>query len=465
MIDTGTRLANRLERYRASTRGAVLGDRRSVVGQGLDLARRLAVALDGEVITTREGTIVRCEVPTRPIPVDRDRLAILPGQPPANVPLVCLDTETTGLATAAGTLAFLIGLGWWEADRFRQVQLLLPDHADERALLSALEATIAPTAWLVTYNGRGFDWPLLVARYRLARRAAPTHDGHLDLLPVVRRLFRHRMADARLRTAEANVLGLHRSGDVEGWEIPARYFAFLRDGCADALVEVVRHNDQDVRSLARLLAHLETNFGDRDRRAGAASGDLAGLARSFAKERRLGEALECLESAFLRFNCGPAVPRQIAARESTATDDAPWWSTRRPAGFGGRPARRPHLAGAPRTAAFGAPWTIERIAMDRAHLLRRLGRHRDSAAAWEVLAAGTGRGAILAAIELAKLQEHRIRDQSAALATVTRGFSLIERRRRLGRPEPALETDLARRQARLQRGRPGAAPTMHGRPG
>ena len=57
-------------------------------------------------------------------------LARLPGQPPPDVPLVCLDTETTGLATAAGTIAFLVGLGWWEGDRFRQVQLLLPDHAE-----------------------------------------------------------------------------------------------------------------------------------------------------------------------------------------------------------------------------------------------------------------------------------------------------------------------------------------------
>ena len=68
------------------------------------------------------------------LPIDRERLARLPGQPPPDAPLVCLDTETTGLATAAGTVAFLVGLGWWEGDRFRQVQLLLPDHADEPAL-------------------------------------------------------------------------------------------------------------------------------------------------------------------------------------------------------------------------------------------------------------------------------------------------------------------------------------------
>jgi hypothetical protein len=455
MIETGSTLARRLERYRTATHAATAAAVASpAIEPGAGLAERLAGAMDGEVISSEEGTIVRCEVPSRSIPLDRDRLATLPGQPPLGVPLVCLDTETTGLATAAGTVAWLIGLGWWEAgDRFRQVQLLLPDHAEERALLTALAATIAPNAWLVTYNGRGFDWPLLVARYRLARRAAPGHDGHLDLLPIVRRLFRHRMADARLRTAEADLLGLHRVGDIEGWEIPSRYLQFLRGGPAELLVEVVRHNDQDVRSLARLLVHLETRLGDAERRSEAWSGDLAGLARAFARDRRLGEALDCLEAAMAHGDEPPPPrPVEVAARERAVVPDSePWWSPRRPPDFGGRPRRLAPLGGPPRTEAFDAPWTTERIAMDRAHLLRRLGRYADAAAAWEAIAAGTGRGAIVAAIELAKLHEHRLGDRPGAMAAVLRGFSLVERRRRIGRPEPALEADLIRRHDRLRR--------------
>jgi hypothetical protein len=259
------------------------------------------------------------------------------------------------------------------------------------------------------------------------------------------------MANARLRTAEAELLGLHRVGDVEGWEIPSRYLQFLRGGSADGLAEVVRHNDQDVRSLARLLAHLESRFGDAHRRAEAASGDLAGLARAFAREHRLGEALACLDAAMVRAVDGPVAPIRPAARETGAIDDEPWWSPLRPADFGGRPGRPPVLGGTIRTAAFDAPWTPERIAIDRAHLLRRLGRHHDATEAWEALAAGTGRSAILATIELAKLQEHRLGDRTAAMGAVVRGFSLIERRWRLGRPEPALEADLIRRHDRLQR--------------
>ena len=450
MIDGGATLARRLERYRDATRSPATSHGTPRCD---DLATRLADALDGEIVRGEEGVIVRCEAPTRVIPLDRVRLSTLPGQPGAGIPLVCLDTETTGLATAAGTLAWLIGLGWWEDDRFRQVQLLLPDHGEERALLAALEAMIPPNAWLVTYNGRAFDWPLLVARYRLARRAAPVHAGHLDLLPIVRRLFRHRMPDARLRTAEAELLGLHRVGDVEGWEIPGRYLRFLRGAPAADLAEVVRHNDQDVRSLGRLLAHLEAGLGDPARRSEAPAGDLAGLARSLSREHRLGEALECLDAATDRVVIEPPRPSAGPGRphRDGGPGEEPWWSPRRPADFGGRPGHAPSQVGPAPSAPVDAPWTAERIAIDRAHLLRRLGRHADAADAWSALAAGSGRSAVLAAIELAKLNEHRLGDRPAAFLAVQRGLGTIERRRRLGRPEPALEADLLRRAERLRR--------------
>ena len=99
----------------------------------------------------------------------------------------------------------------------------------------------------------------------------------------------------------------------------------------------------------------------------------------------------------------------------------------------------------PRSEAFDAPWTAERIAAERAHLLRRLGRYADGGEAWDALAAGPSRLAIVAAIELAKLNEHRLRDRAAALAATTHGLALVERRRRVGRPEPRLEADLRRR--------------------
>jgi hypothetical protein len=441
-------LTRRLERYRAARAGPgtpddVLPYRRI---PARELAERLAAALDGEIVTTSTGSYVRVDGGSLEVGLDRRRLSTLPGHPPPDRPLVCLDTETTGLATATGTVAFLIGLGWWEGRRFRQVQLLLPDHADEPALLDQLARHIPADAWLVSYNGRGFDWPLLVTRYRLARRSVPAPDGHLDLLPVVRRLFRHRMDDARLRTVERDLLGTIRHDDVDGWEIPGRYLGFLRGGPAAPLVSVVRHNDEDVRSLALLLALLDVGYASADARRSAPSGDLAGLARAFTRAGRPTDALACLDAALER--ASDRNGHDDHRERATAT---PWWSPGVPADFGGRAGARLGTPPSPRSAAFAAPWDVERIAMERARLLRRLGRHEEAAEAWAALAAGPGRAAIVAAIELARVRERRLKDPRGALAATTHGLALAERRHRLGRPEPSLEADLRRRAARLRR--------------
>jgi tetratricopeptide (TPR) repeat protein len=424
-------------------------------------AERLAAAVDGELIRTRQGSFVLLEAPTTLLPVDRTRLARLPGLPPAEAPLLCLDTETTGLATASGTLAFLVGLGWWEGSRFRQIQLLLPDHADEPALLAELASRIPRGGWLVTYNGRGFDWPLLVARFRMAGANPPVHDGHLDLLPIVRRVFRHRMTDARLASVESELLGLRRGADVAGWEIPSRYLDYLRFGEPGPLVDVVRHNDEDVRSLGRLLVHVDRGYGDEERWREAPPGDLAGLARAFVREGRHEEALGCLDVA-LEARPAPAAPPadpyaiaapervRLATRESRSDDDA-WWSPRRAPDFGGRPGRyaTADAWSAAESSRRDAPWTETRMLAERARLLRRIGRFHDAEEAWLAIAANRGNVGALAWIEVAKLREHRLGDLAGAIEAATAALRLAERQAWLGRPLARLETSLAHRLARL----------------
>jgi tetratricopeptide (TPR) repeat protein len=430
-------LERRLANYRAAVRPdppSSDAEQRRTMAQAL----LLADAIGGEVVGEALDAVVRCEPMTVVLPLDREALARLPGQPPPDAPLVCLDTETTGLATAAGTMAFLVGLGWWEGDRFRQAQLILPDQPNEPALLALIEAHIPKSAWLVTYNGRGFDWPLLVTRYRMARRDPPVHAGHLDLLPFVRRVFRHRMVDARLRTVETELLGVERHEDVEGWQIPGRYLDFLRLGIVEPLIEVVRHNREDVRSLARLLADVEARFTAAGALQAADPGDLAGLARAYAREGRLDDALACLDAA--------ACTRPVAG-VSAGTDDE-WWLPKRPVDYGGRPRQVAATFEPPRV---DSPWTEDRILVERARLLRRLGRYADAAAVWESIGAGAGPLSAHAWIEVAKLREHRLHDLRGALVAAERAGAVIERRRRLGRFDPALDRALAGRLDRLAR--------------
>ncbi len=264
----------------------------------------------------------------------------------------------------------------------------------------------------------------------MARRDPPIHAGHLDLLPFVRRVFRHRMGDARLRTVETELLNVARHEDVEGWQIPGRYLDFLRLGIVEPLVAVVRHNREDVRSLARLLGHIEKALADTDVRRTAARGDLAGLARAFSRERRFVEALDCLETAL----AAPIDPPPTApSSPSHRGEEDRWWMPRHRADFGGPPAPPPQPIA---TARLDAPWTEERIRIDRG---------------WEGLAAGSGPVAAHAWVEVSKLREHRLGDHPGALEAGLRARAVIERRRRLALVDPALERGLARRLERLTR--------------
>src|SRR4029453_14418060 len=96
--------------------------------------------------------------------------------------LAYLDTETTGLAGGTGTYAFLVGVGFVDGDEFEVCQLFMRDPEGEAALPAPLEALPARFDGLVTYNGTGFDLPLLETRFVLGRRRWPADRFPLALL-------------------------------------------------------------------------------------------------------------------------------------------------------------------------------------------------------------------------------------------------------------------------------------------
>jgi len=140
-----------------------------------------------------------------------------------------LDTETTGLAGGTGTMAFLIGLGWFEEGHFQVRQILSRDFGEEKAALLYLKEIAGRKKFLVTFNGKAFDVNLLTTRFIMNRLQSDLAGlPHLDLLHPSRRLLGHRLESCRLVTLEADILGIQREGDIPGWEIPQRYFDWLR---------------------------------------------------------------------------------------------------------------------------------------------------------------------------------------------------------------------------------------------
>ena len=53
--------------------------------------------------------------------------------------ILFLDTETTGLAGGTGTYVFMVGLAYFRGDRLLVRQYFMRDHAEEPAMLAALE--------------------------------------------------------------------------------------------------------------------------------------------------------------------------------------------------------------------------------------------------------------------------------------------------------------------------------------
>ncbi len=169
------------------------------------------------------------------------------------------DTETTGLEIAAGTVAFLIGVGFIEGDDFVVRQVFMRDFNEEMALLADLHNLCQNFRAAVSFNGKTFDVPMLENRFTLARLFVDLFDDapHFDLLHPSRRVWRHRLENCKLGTLETDVLGVTRThADVPGYFIPTLYRKYLVDGDARPMAGIFYHNEMDIVSMAALAAVL-----------------------------------------------------------------------------------------------------------------------------------------------------------------------------------------------------------------
>ncbi len=192
-----------------------------------------------------------------------------------------LDTETTGLSGGTGTMAFLVGMGFFEGDRFHILQPFLRDPGDELPMVYFLQEQLSRFQALITFNGHGFDLPILETRFLLARLPFPLAGvPHLDLLSLSRRLWRERLPSCALGVLEREVLGVRRDqADVPSGVIPLIYRDYLRTGDAREIVRVLYHNQVDILSMVTLVARLARIFTDPLREPDVTGAELYCLAR------------------------------------------------------------------------------------------------------------------------------------------------------------------------------------------
>jgi uncharacterized protein YprB with RNaseH-like and TPR domain len=285
--------------------------------------------------------------------------------------LLFFDTETTGLSGGVGTLAFMIGLARLDGEQLWVRQLLLSSMAGEAAMLALAGEWCPAETTAVSYNGLSFDLPLLAARCRLSgvvdRFSAAQQ---LDLLHPVRRAFSGPWGSCRLAEVERRLLGFGRDDDLPGAEAPAAWLALLQRGDASQLDAVLRHNRDDLLSLAALLPMLDRVYHDPARY----DADLPAIARHWTGNGRAQQARELLQ------------------------------------GHVGRLDRRGQL--------------------ELAWLYRRNGQWPEALALWEPLAAADDAAALEA---LAKYHEHQCKDFATALEFALRLPPSAQRERRCTR--------------------------------
>jgi uncharacterized protein len=243
----------------ASAGGAPLHLERTLGGEWLDECFVVECRVDP---AARHGRALVGDFAARVNAAAEGARLIAPGAA-ARLPLLFFDLETTGLSGGAGTHAFLVGCGWFDAaGAFLTRQYLLTRFADERAMLAAVTAGMGRAGTLVTFNGKSFDAPVIETRYLFHRLDwVGARLPHVDVLHPARRFWgpgagRPGESSCSLVALERQILGAGRTGDVPGFEIPARYFQFVRSGDARPLEAVLEHNRLDLLSLAGLTARL-----------------------------------------------------------------------------------------------------------------------------------------------------------------------------------------------------------------
>lgn len=175
------------------------------------------------------------------------------------------DLETTGLGTGTGNIPFMVGFAYFKGNQYIVEQAVIRHVAEERALLAYLHRLCERFKYLVTYNGKTFDWPLMVNRYIMnGMREEIWQPEHIDLLHPSRFLWRNALESCKLSHIEEVRLSITRLDDLPGAEAPDRYFKYLADLNPEHLIPVFKHNELDMLTLVSLSTRFAYLLSDQD---------------------------------------------------------------------------------------------------------------------------------------------------------------------------------------------------------
>ena len=293
--------------------------------------------------------------------------------------LIFLDTETTGLSSGVGTLAFLIGLGYFEGNNFVVEQHIMRDYDEELSMLHEVAKLISNRQVLVSFNGKSFDYPLLESRMVLNRiwsyiNATRDKNLHIDLLHPSRRIWASMLDSCSLTSLENNILRYYRKNDIPGREIPNIYYQYLQDRDEAPILKVLEHNIKDILAMAALFIRL-SQINQHPDKVDLNCYEWLGLAKSWENqgddEKAIYCYLKCIEKE-------------------------------------------------------GNPYVILDAKQRLAILYKRHRQWEQAVAIWQSIVEREGNLRILPLIEMAKYYEHQVKNYDKALMYTDRAIKLLK---------------------------------------
>lgn len=285
-----------------------------------------------------------------------------------------LDTETTGLTGGTGTFAFMVGLGFFDENQFSIYQFFMRDYSEERASLSLLKDMMESFQFLVTFNGRQYDIPLLETRFILSRIHSKIREmPNFDLLYPSRKIWKGAYENCRLVTLESRLLGVERADDIPSEWIPYLYFDYIQTGDGRKIQQVFYHNQMDILSMVALAGRIHLVYHDPQAARPRKGIEHFALGRLFWEHGQREKAIPCFEIALKR-----------------CTDDLSWDVMK---------------------------WLSVAF--------KKTGQAERAKSLWEEMLNWSYKKDTFPYVELAKYHEHRLKDWGKAIAYVDQALELI----------------------------------------
>ncbi len=166
---------------------------------------------------------------------------------------IFLDIETMGLHSSP---IILLGIASVSDNKINVKQYLSRNTGEEKAVLDSFISDIEPSSVFVTFNGQTFDLPFIKDRIRYFNLKDNINHSHFDMLHFSRRQWSGETMNCQLQTLETHLFNILRDDDVPSGLVPEFYETYLKTGNAGPLIPIVKHNQQDIITVAMIFSRL-----------------------------------------------------------------------------------------------------------------------------------------------------------------------------------------------------------------